>query len=219
MYIGIISKRMSKAKKFYVVWEGNNPGIYNSWTECQLQIKGFPGAKYKSFKSLVEAKNAYGDNYSEHYKTGTKSSKKVTSWDQSVIIKNSISVDAACSGNPGIMEYRGVDTYSQVEHFKQGPFPQGTNNVGEFLAIIHGLAWLKQKKDTTTTIYTDSRTAMAWVRNKKVKTMLKKTAKNDILFELIDRGIKWLKTNTYRNPIIKWETKSWGEIPADFGRK
>jgi len=143
----------------------------------------------------------------------------MTSWDQSVIIKNSISVDAACSGNPGIMEYRGVDTYSQVEHFKQGPFPQGTNNVGEFLAIIHGLAWLKQKKDTTTTIYTDSRTAMAWVRNKKVKTMLKKTAKNDILFELIDRGIKWLKTNTYRNPIIKWETKSWGEIPADFGRK
>ncbi len=210
---------MGKAKKFYVVWKGNNPGIYSSWTDCQLQIKGYPDAKYKSFKSLAEAESAFGDNFSDHYKTGSKSAKKVTSWDESVIIKQSISVDAACSGNPGLMEYRGVDTYSQIEHFKQGPFPQGTNNVGEFLAIIHGLAWLMQKGDTTTTIYTDSRTAMAWVRNKKVKTMLKKTAKNAVLFDLIDRGINWLKTNNYTNPIVKWETKSWGEIPADFGRK
>ena len=210
---------MGKAKKFYVVWEGNNPGIYNSWTKCQLEIKGYPGAKYKSFKSLAEAESAYGENYSSHYKTGPKSAKKATSWDESVIIKSSISVDAACSGNPGLMEYRGVDTYTQIEHFKQGPFSQGTNNVGEFLAIIHGLAWLKQQGDTHTTIYTDSRTAMAWVRNKKVKTLLKKTAKNAILFDLIDRGINWLKVNTYTNPIVKWETKSWGEIPADFGRK
>ena len=210
---------MGKSKKYYVVWEGNTPGIYDNWTECQLQIKGYPGAKYKSFKSKEEAENAYGDNYQEHYKTGNKEAKKAVAWDESVIIKNSISVDAACSGNPGLMEYRGVDTYTQVEHFRQGPFAHGTNNVGEFLAIIHGLAWLKQRGDTTTTIYTDSRTAMAWVRNKKVKTLLKRNSKNEILFELIDRGIKWLHNNTWSNPIVKWETKSWGEIPADFGRK
>lgn len=210
---------MGKAKKFYVVWEGNNPGIYNSWTECQLQTKGYPGAKYKSFKSLAEAESAYGDNYNDHYKKGTKASKSVISWDKSKILKDSISVDAACSGNPGIMEYRGVDTYSQIEHFRQGPFPQGTNNIGEFLAIVHGLAWLKINGYHTTTIYTDSRTAIAWVRNKKVKTVLKQTSQNAILFELIDRGIKWLKTNSWKNPIVKWETKIWGEIPADFGRK
>jgi len=137
---------MGKSKKYYVVWEGNTPGIYDNWTECQLQIKGYPGAKYKSFKSKEEAENAYGDNYQEHYKSGNKEAKKAVAWDESVIIKNSISVDAACSGNPGLMEYRGVDTYTQVEHFRQGPFAHGTNNVGEFLAIIHGLAWLTYRQ-------------------------------------------------------------------------
>lgn len=210
---------MGKAKKYYVVWVGNSPGVYNSWNECQLQIKGFPGAKYKSFKSKAEAEAAFSDSYNEHYTSGSKSQKKTTSWDESVILKNSISVDAACSGNPGDMEYQGVDTYTGAVFFKKGPFPQGTNNVGEFLALVHALAWLKQKNDNTTAIYTDSRTAMAWVRNKKVKTLLKQTPRNKILFELMDRAISWLKANSYENPIIKWETKEWGEIPADFGRK
>lgn len=210
---------MGKAKKYYVVWVGNSPGVYDSWNECQLQIKGFPGAKYKSFKSKTEAEAAYNDSYNEHYTSGSKSQKKPTSWDESVILKNSISVDAACSGNPGDMEYQGVDTYTGAVFFKKGPFPQGTNNVGEFLALVHALAWLKQNKDNTTAIYTDSRTAMAWVRNKKVKTLLKQTPRNKILFELMDRAISWLKANSYENPIIKWETKEWGEIPADFGRK
>ena len=209
---------MGKAKKFYVVWVGNNPGIYDSWSECQLQIKGYPDAKYKSFKSKEEAEEAFGDSFLDHYQK--KSTIAITKkWDESKILRSSISVDAACSGNPGMMEYRGVDTYTQAEFFRMGPFAQGTNNVGEFLAIIHGLAWLKKKNDDTTAIYTDSRTAMAWVRNKKIKTLLKKTSANKILFELMDRGLNWLKNNTYKNQIIKWETKLWGEIPADFGRK
>jgi len=212
---------MGKAKKFYVVWIGNTPGVYENWNDCQLQIKGYPGAKYKSFKSRKDAEAAYGDSYNDHYQSnsGTSKAKSVRQWDETLIIKKSISVDAACSGNPGLMEYRGVDTYSKTELFHQGPFKQGTNNVGEFLAIVHGLAWLQKQNDNTTSIYTDSRTAMAWVRNKKVKTLLKKTATNALLFELMDRGISWLKNNTYSNPIVKWETKSWGEIPADFGRK
>ena len=45
-------------QKFYVVWEGVTPGIYSSWTDCQLQIKGYEGAKYKSFDSREEAERA-----------------------------------------------------------------------------------------------------------------------------------------------------------------
>lgn len=210
---------MGKAKKFYVVWVGNEPGVYESWNDTQLQIKGYPGAKYKSFKSRAEAEAAYQEAYTDHYETGIKKDKKVPHWDESKIVKKSISVDAACSGNPGVMEYRGVDTYSKTELFRQGPFQQGTNNVGEFLALVHGLAWLQRQGDDQTTIYTDSRTALAWVRNRKVKTQLKKTAKNAILFELIERGVKWLNTHNWSNPIIKWDTEDWGEIPADFGRK
>ena len=34
-----------------------------------------------------------------------------------------------------------------------------------------------------------------------------------------ERATKWLKENNYSATIKKWETKKWGEIPADFGRK
>ena len=211
------SKRKSK---YYVVWEGQNPGIYDNWTDCQLQIKGFPGAKYKSFKTKEEAETAYNGVYEASVTKSVKKSKPdFLDFESLPIEKNSISVDAACSGNPGIMEYRGVITTTGEEIFKKGPYKHGTNNIGEFLALVHGLALLKKKGDEKTKIYTDSRTAQAWVRNKRVKTVLKPNKDNAVLFIMMERAVKWLKTNTYKTEIIKWDTKNWGEIPADFGRK
>ena len=102
--------------------------------------------------------------------------------------------------------------------FHQGPFKQGTNNIGEFLALVHGLAFLK-KHNSDRILYSDSRIAMGWVKKKKCNTKLKMTAQNKALFELVERAETWLKTNTYTTQIVKWETKAWGEIPADFGRK
>ena len=213
-------QKMAKKQKFYVVWEGNNTGIFDSWTETQLQIKGYPNARYKSFKTKAEAEAAYHGNFSDHIGNSAKTPKKVVSEEARKAINwESISVDAACSGNPGIMEYRGVDTKTQDQIFLVGPFKKGTNNVGEFLALVHGLAYLQQVGKQTMPIYSDSRTAIAWVRNKKTKTNLKRSAVNDKLFQLIERGEKWLKTNKYDNPILKWNTVEWGEIPADFGRK
>ena len=130
----------------------------------------------------------------------------------------SIAVDAASSGNPGIMEYRGVDTQTHKQLFHQGPFQQGTNNVGEFLALVHGLAFLK-KNNSDRILYTDSKIAMGWVKAKKCRTKLTQTSKNKAIFDLITRAELWLKTNPYNTRIVKWETKAWGEIPADFGRK
>ena len=106
----------------------------------------------------------------------------------------------------------------QKNSLAKAPFAQGTNNIGEFLAIVHGLAFLKQNSSDRV-IYTDSRTAMSWVRKKNCNTKLKETGKNKALFDLIRRAIVWLKNNAYNTPIVKWETKAWGEIPADFGRK
>ena len=116
------------------------------------------------------------------------------------------------------MEYRGVVTKSKKQLFIQGPFEEGTNNIGEFLAIVHGLAYLKKKKSDVI-IYTDSKTAISWVKKKKCNTKLERTEKNKSLFELVDRAVTWLKANSYQTTIVKWETKAWGEIPADFGRK
>lgn len=211
---------MAKKKKYYVVWEGVTPGIYENWNDCNLQIKGFPGAKYKSFKTKAEAEEAYASHFSESINTAPKKKDKPVKEDfHDEIIWDSLSVDAACSGNPGKLEYRGVHTENKDEFFRLGPFSGGTNNVGEFLALVHGLAYLKKIGDDNSIIYSDSRIAIGWVAKKKSRTKLAKTASNGILFTMIDRAEKWLRENDYPTEIKKWETKRWGEIPADFGRK
>ncbi len=211
---------MAKKAKFYVVWKGKQPGIHKTWAACKKAIEGYKGAEYKSFESFAMAQKAFNGNYEDF-----KGKKKVeTTLSPAELLKigqpnyHSISVDAASSGNPGVMEYQGVDTKTGKELFKQGPFPQGTNNIGEFLALVHGLAFLKER-GSDRIIYTDSRTAMSWVRKKKCNTKLTENEKNKEMFHLVRRAEAWLKSNTYNTPIVKWETKAWGEIPADFGRK
>lgn len=212
---------MSKKKeKFYVVWEGKNPGIYLTWADCKAMITGYAGAKYKSFDTFAKAKQAFNGNY-EDFK-GTSAKKKVLTPEEKEKYGfpnlYSIAVDAASSGNPGVMEYRGVDTQTEKQLFHQGPFKQGTNNIGEFLALVHGLAYLKKNKSDRL-IYSDSRIAIGWVKKKKCNTKLQPNTKNKDVIDLIKRAEKWLQTNTFNTPIVKWETKAWGEIPADFGRK
>ncbi len=268
---------MAKSKKYYVVWEGHKPGVYNSWSECQQQINGFAGALFKSFGSLSDAKAAFAnpsavkssssksktmyyvvwqgktpgiyDNWAEasaqirgaqHPKYKSFGSKDLAeqAWKEGpeafagrsfkktrdltdaekkrIGTPNmlSICVDAACNGKTGDCEYRGVITDSGTQIFHQGPYAKGTNNIGEFLGLVHALAYL-QKSRSDLPIYSDSRVAMKWVKEKRIKT----SSENPKLQQLLDRAVKWLHENTYTNPILKWETKAWGEIPADFGRK
>jgi len=210
---------MSKSK-FFVVWEGKEPGIYRSWDECRRQIHGYGGAIYKGFATESEAREAMTspcwDYIGKNAKTKKQSSEDISKFGTPNF--ESLSVDAACSGNPGLMEYRGVYTKTGEEIFRQGPFKDGTNNVGEFLALVHGLAFLQQK-NSPLPIYTDSKTALAWVKGKKAKTKLEKNEANAILFDLLLRAETWLQNNIYSTEILKWETSVWGEIPADFGRK
>ena len=210
-----------KKKKYYTVWKGHHTGVFESWEDCKAQIKDFEGAQYKSFSTFDAAKTALKNNYFDYVgkNKGFKSELSDTALKKiGQPNYNSISVDAASSGNPGKMEYRGVDTKTKKQLFIQGPFEEGTNNIGEFLAIVHGLALLKSN-NSNKLIYTDSRTAMSWVKKKICNTKLNRNPKNEKLFELVDRAIYWLKNNSYTTVIVKWETKAWGEIPADFGRK
>lgn len=207
------------AKKYYVIWMGHETGIVDSWEECQRRTKGYKGARYKSFKTLDEAKEAFESPWTENISTTTKSSskKRKDAKTNPAIIQNSLAVDAACSGNPGPMEYRGVHVETNHEWFR-AEFELGTNNIGEFLAIVHGLAELKRQK-LNIPVYTDSRIALGWVKKKKCITKLKRTQETEKLFKIIERAENWLKNNTYTQPILKWDTETWGEIPADFGRK
>ena len=208
---------MAKGQKYYVVWHGMNPGIYKTWAECLAQVKSFPKAKYKAYSSLIEAKEAFHSNYENNIERKSKT-KSVEDWKLKVPI-GSFAVDAACSGNPGDLEYKGVDAHTQTEIFRIGPLEEGTNNVGEFLAIVHALALLAKKEDDKTAIYSDSKIAINWIKLKHPNTKLKFTNRNKVIFDLLQRAVQWLKTNKYKNPILKWETEQWGENPADFGRK
>jgi ribonuclease HI len=204
-------------EKFYVVWKGRKTGIFTSWAECEKQVKGFAGAEFKAFGSLKEAEAAFRSRY-EAFKGKPASLGK---WKEASVkpIVPSICVDAACSGSPGEMEYRGVFLESEEEFFRFGPYPDGTNNVGEFLAIVHALTWLL-KHSKTMPVYSDSENAIAWVYTGECKTQLKRTPRNLPIFTLIRSAENWLAENELRDDaVLKWDTDLWGENPADFGRK
>jgi ribonuclease HI len=211
--------------KYYVVWRGRTPGVYSSWPECERQVKGFIGAEYKSFETLENARAALRRKYSDYRSKPSSLGKWTTARVRPTL--PSVCVDAACSGSPGRLEYRGVNTETGQRLFKGGPFADGTNNVGEFLAIVEAMRWLA-KEGLHWPIYSDSEIAIGWVLARKCNTKLERTERNRRLFEMIqaaehdlrhfgaERGARG-QSNAV--PVLKWDTQLWGEIPADFGRK
>lgn len=207
---------MGKGQKFYVVWKGRQPGIYANWAQCETQVKGFPDAQFKAFATRAEAEEALAGQYDDYKGQPTINQQRLLQVGPPVV--PSYSVDAACSGYPGPVEYRCVKTDTREEIFRQGPYANGTNNIGEFLAIVHALA-LFTKKNIALPLYSDSELAIEWVKTKQCRTNLAQDSRNAELFDLIARAEKWLKENTYTIPVLKWNTEAWGENPADFGRK
>lgn len=214
---------MASKQKYYVVWQGLKPGIYTSWDECQAQVKGVAAARYKSYKTMAEAEAAFkagpplADSEPELSCETRLDAILAANPDMPRPELNAIATDAACSGNPGVMEYRGVYvcTGTELFHFTH---PMGTNNIGEFLGIVHGLAYMK-KHNLNLPLYTDSVNAMQWVERKECRTKLPYNDKTADLYNIIHRAEAWLHSNSYNTPILKWRTELWGEIPADFGRK
>ncbi len=220
--------------KYYVVWQGLAPGVYDSWDECQQQIHGVPGARYKAYSDREEAVEAFRGKPDlsivkaiiEHaprpaeapvLPDGTRDFTAIPE-----VRLDAIAVDGACSGNPGRMEYRAVRVIDGAEVFRIGDKNPliGTNNIAEYLAMIHLAALLQKAGDTRTPIYTDSKNTLAWLRKGRSNTSLAATPKTAPVLELLRRADAWLAANgPIRNPILKWKTELWGEIPADFGRK
>lgn len=199
-----------------MVWHGHKPGIYNSWDACRIQVEGVKTARYKGFADKASAVAAFKAGYDAfvNYTAVEKAAAKGVK----PPIGNSLAVDAACAGNPGKMEYRAVFTETHTEVFRSRLYQEGTNNIGEFLAIVHALAWQKQHK-MAIPIYSDSVNAINWVLAGKARSRMLQTEKNQELFAHIQRAENWLKNNRIHVDLLKWDTKSWGEIPADFGRK
>lgn len=217
-------------KRYYVVWKGRVPGVYDNIDDAMEQVDNFPGALFKSYASSQEATEAFRKSQLREDKNdianlllsaakpNIPAAGKPDYFAFPEIDLNGWAVDASCLGNPGTMEYRGVELMTGKELFRVGPFDKSTNNIGEFLAIVHALA-LMYNNGENHTIYSDSVTGMAWVRNKKIKTQLTREPANEKSFKMMERALNWLHTHQYASKILKWQTERWGEIPADFGRK
>ncbi|MWC27907.1 ribonuclease H [Paenibacillus sp. MMS18-CY102] len=228
--------------KHYVVWVGRKPGVYATWADCQKQTHKFEGAKFKSFESKAAAEAAFKAGWETNWGQGKSpagasasasaaggrstayrsspraAASKAVAPDSLEIDYDSISVDVGTSGNPGPTEYKGVDTQTGEVVFACGPIRKGTNNLGEFLAIVHALRYLQQL-GSNKTVYTDSVNAMKWLNQKAVASTLVRDASTAEIWRLVDDAVQWLKTNKYENKVLKWQTKLWGEIKADYGRK
>lgn len=212
---------MSTPKKYYVVWEGFEPGVYSTWADCKKVTQGYTNAKFKSFPNSKAAEMAFREGPDAYWGTGkfvsALSKKELAAIGQP--LANSLCVDAAWNSETKVVEYRGVWHDNRVVVFKQGPFAGGTNNLGEFLAIVHALGFLANKS-LNNEVYSDSQSAIKWVNEKKVNSKsMQAGVTGKQINALVARALTWLEANQYSNDIVKWETKAWGEIPADYGRK
>lgn len=211
-------------KKYYIVWSGCHPGVYETWAECQVETKHFSKPIFKSFEGITreEAEQLFQAGPPKtptRDKAAPSKPRPRKNPNHPDIIRSALSVDAGTKGNPGPMEYRGVWVETGDILFSSKVYPLGTNNIGEFLAIVHAMAWMQQH-NYYVPIYSDSRTAMGWIRKCKHNSKLPLTQETQELYNVLERANHWLLNNDLTPyTLLKWETKIWGEIPADYGRK
>ncbi|WP_299025065.1 ribonuclease H family protein [uncultured Thermanaerothrix sp.] len=205
---------MGKRQQFYAVWQGRERGVFDSWEACKAQVEGFPGAQYMGFDTREAAERALQRPYLEVLAERQRPPRQ----SYSPAPSQGYCVDAAYDTARQRLEYRCVHLPSRREVFHVGPLPDGSNNIGEFLAIVETLMMLVERNDPAP-VYSDSEVALLWVTLKRCRTRLPERPERAALFERIRRAEQWLQTHTFHNPLLKWETAQWGENPADFGRK
>lgn len=192
---------------YYVVSKGRTTGIFTSWEECNAQVKGFAGGKFRGFLTQAEADAAW-------VAVAAPVPVEVI---PPALLANSLVTKATWHPVTKAVEYQGVLYPSRQVAFRVGPYQQGTNYLAEFLALVHALAYCKQQ-NLALPIYSESQPALDWVRQGAVHTSYQCTLDNQQLFALVDRAEAWLKANTYPNQLLRWYSRQWGENPADFGR-
>ncbi len=207
--------------KYYVVWKGKQTWVFSSWNQVQPLISWFSDAKFKSFETREDAEHAFVLSREDFYGQSSLSLWKKWQNDKTIDVPfciDAVAVDAACAWNPGILERRGVEVADGNEIFSFR-IEKGTNNVGEFLAIV---SWFQRifSSDSDFFIYSDSKIAINWVKERKCKSLLRIESPSLPVWKFVQEAEEWLKTHEIDfSHLLKRRTSEWGEIPADFGRK
>ncbi|MFT5418314.1 MAG: ribonuclease HI, partial [Gammaproteobacteria bacterium] len=159
------------AKKYYVVWQGRQTGIFTDWASCKDQVDRFPGAKYQSFESREEANTAFSGASGPTQKTSNASAaRKASSSDvktytgdeiAAMPIDTKIFTDGGCDPNPG-KAGSGIALYRNnvIDQLWYGLYdPNGTNNTAELNALNQALVMGKDEIENghTVAIYCDSK--------------------------------------------------------------
>jgi len=167
-------RESNESMKFYVVWQGRQTGIFTDWDTCNKHVKGFAGAKYKSFKTRVEADAAFvggstapamasaNGEKSATKKTTSQSPKTYTASEVSAMsVDTKIFTDGGCVPNPG-KAGSGIALYrdESVDELWYGLFnPAGTNNTAELNALFQALIMARDDiaKGVSVAIFCDSK--------------------------------------------------------------
>lgn len=162
------------ASKYYVIWQGRETGIFTDWATCKKHIDHFPGARYKSFKTLAEAESAFKGGRTTSSagspKRGAASKTKrpsnsVKTYTAAEVNKldadTKIFTDGGCEPNPG-KAGSGVAIYrnEKIDELWYGLYnPSGTNNTAELSALLEALKLAKEELENnkTVAIFCDSK--------------------------------------------------------------
>lgn len=213
---------MSK-NKFYVVWKGRETGVFTDWTEVSKLIKGFRNAEYKGFANKESAELEFqlgspsGRSKINEVKVSEKpegASSKTKAPDYECL-----TVDGSYLGSKNMMQYRCVWNASGEEVFGTKPILGGNQNIAEFLALVGAMKYRVVTKQYDLHIYSDSKTALSWVRNKKIKSTYDLGQLDEIVQNRIYGALEFISKSGVAKNLFKWESALWGEIPADYGRK
>ena len=158
------------AKKYYVIWQGRETGIFTDWDTCKKHIDKFNGARYKSYKTREEAESAFAGSSSAAMKKSKSAPKKHSGKGPKTYsaeevashkAQTKIFTDGGCEPNPG-KAGSGVAVYrdNNISELWFGLFnPKGTNNTAELNALYHALMMAEKEIQAkqTVAIFCDSK--------------------------------------------------------------
>ena len=204
---------MAKSKnKVYLVEEA--PGKYRSfdnWPACQAFVQGRPiaFAGGATREAAMQKLNATRDwQLSGGPKKKSSSKPKVPG---GPLPTEGLTSDAGTHGNPGPCEYQVTDLKGKIlEHRHLGVH---TNNYAE-LAGIEAMVRIAGERGESV-CWTDSTIAMGWIRSGRLGPTVREP---ELIKGLIHR-INALQAEYPNVTLKKWNTREWGQIPSDFGRK
>ena len=200
-------------KKYYVVFIGRKPGIYNEWfgaNGAEIQINGFSGARYQGFATLSDAKQAFNQFRKTNHVQRQKKTSPITERQIQEPVpgrtKITMYTDGGCIYNPGPGGYGVVLIKGKQKKEYSGSYRLTTNNRMELMACIIGLK--KIKTASSVVLYSDSKYvvngitkgwAKRWQANNWMRNKTDRAENVDLWEQLLDLcqkhsvQFKWVK--------------------------